>query len=107
MKPAYILLLILIFTFKFSLFSQNIDIIITPKKYPGWSGSVRNIDGKYNKFDGSIKIGKGSFYSFFRGYAVFDVSKIPDDADIKSIKLHLITKDPSQFFIRKILKFNV
>ncbi len=64
---------------------------VCPQKIKGWTGSIRNLDVTYDKFDGEILVGKGSFYSFFRGYAVFDISNVPDDAIIKNIKLHLIT----------------
>lgn len=67
------------------------DINIYPQKIKGWTGSVRNLDVSYDKFDGEILVGKGSFYSFFRGYAVFDISKVPDEAIIQSVKMHLVT----------------
>jgi hypothetical protein len=68
------------------------DVTITPSKINGWTGSVRNLDGYYERFDGSIQVGKGSFYSFFRGYALFNISNVPDDAIISNIKLCINTK---------------
>ncbi len=67
------------------------NVNICPQRIKGWTGSVRNLDVTYDKFDGEILVGKGSFYSFFRGYAVFDVSNVPDEAIIQNIKLHLLT----------------
>lgn len=68
------------------------NITITPSKTDGCTGSVRNLDGYYEKFDGAIRVGKGSFYSFFRGYAIFDISNIPDKAIVNNIRLLLNTK---------------
>ncbi len=77
-------------------FSYNLkaqwDIVITPSKISGWTGSVRNLDGSYEKFDGQIQVGKGSFYSFFRGYAVFNISSVPDNAIISKIRLCVNTR---------------
>ena len=67
------------------------NVNICPQKLEGWTGSVRNLDVRYDKYDGEIQVGKGSFYSFFRGYAIFDISNVPDDAIIQNIKLYLIT----------------
>ncbi len=63
--------------------------MIKPHKVQGWTGSFRNIDGDYDKTNGQILMGKGSFYTFFRGYALFDITEIPDDAVIKNIQLFL------------------
>jgi hypothetical protein len=68
------------------------DMVITPSKISGWTGSVRNLDGSYDKFDGQIQVGKGSFYSFFRGYAIFNISSVPDNAIISRIQLCINTR---------------
>jgi hypothetical protein len=86
-----IILLLLLTTFTCQLKAQW-DIIIAPSKINGWTGSVRNLDGTYDKFDGQIQVGKGSFYSFFRGYAVFNTSSVPDNAIISRIQLCLNTR---------------
>jgi hypothetical protein len=86
-----IILSMLLTCFSYSLKAQW-DMVITPSKLSGWTGSVRNLDGTYEKFDGQIQVGKGSFYSFFRGYAVFNISKVPDDAIISKIRLCLNTR---------------
>lgn len=67
-------------------------ILVKPKQIKGWTGSVRSLDGSVDFLDGEIKTGKGSFYSFFRGYAMFDIADIPDDATIDKIELILVTK---------------
>ena len=84
------ILLVLLFSLLSDLYGQW-NVNVCPQKIKGWTGSVRNLDVTYDKFDGEILVGKGSFYSFFRGFAVFDISDVPDDAIIRNIKLHLIT----------------
>ncbi len=91
---GYIVLLISLLLLLIQPVTAQYDAMtITPKKIKGWTGSVRSIDGKYDKLDGEIKTGKGSFYSFFRGYAMFDVTNILDDAIIDKIELKL-TAEP-------------
>jgi hypothetical protein len=85
-----IILLLLLTCLSYNLKAQW-DIVITPSKISGWTGSVRNLDGSYEKFDGQIQVGKGSFYSFFRGYAVFNTSDVPDNAIISKIQLCINT----------------
>lgn len=84
-------ILFIAFILLFADLNAQWNIYVCPQKIKGWTGSVRNLDVSYDKFDGEILVGKGSFYSFFRGYAVFDISKVPDDAIIQDIKLHLVT----------------
>jgi hypothetical protein len=88
MKLYSITCILLIFISS-SVYSQYWKVMIQPQQARGWTGSFRNIDGDYDKTDGEIRMGKGSFYTFFRGYALFDVSEIPDDAVIHNIQLYL------------------
>ncbi|UCH15174.1 MAG: hypothetical protein JSV22_04200 [Bacteroidales bacterium] len=86
------ILLLVVFIGLVSGLKAQWNITVTPSKIEGFTGSVRNLDGYYEKFDGAIRLGKGSFYSFFRGYAIFDISSVPDKAIVKSIRLIINTK---------------
>jgi hypothetical protein len=89
--------------------SSQGTVLIKPKQIKGWTGSVRSLDGSYDFLNGEIKTGKGSFYSFFRGYAMFDLADIPDDATIDKIELILVTKPyyQIQYEAVKILELSI
>ena len=111
MKSIFQFILIFIIASPVSLFSQINEIIVRPKKDKGWTGSIRYLDGVYDRFDSEIRVGKGSFYCFFRGFSVFDISKIPDNAIINSVKLHVIAntdiRNESSIHILNIVKLPV
>ena len=100
-KAKISILVIILFVFQ-TLKSQTFNETVKPLNKKNWTGCVRILDGKYERLEGHMKVGKGSFYSFFRSYAVFDVSYIPDDAKIEEILLHLNTEMKAQLPDRKI-----
>lgn len=66
---------------------------IFPHVEPGWTGyAYKNIVGIYGRGDQTVRAGKGfPTLTKYRGYAVFDISGIPENAAIVSVRLGAIT----------------
>ena len=82
-----------------SLICQNKEIILNSSRTEN-TGSVRHLEGEFNKQNGELKVGKGSFYSFFRGFVVFDHTNFQkQNILIQNIELILSVKRFDQFSI--------
>ena len=83
------LFLIFVFTFYLRSYGQNI-VDVMPQDLEYWTGRV----DWYLKLDGDIKAGSGALNNF-AGWAVFDITKIPDNASITSITIWFHTTEAS------------
>ncbi len=68
-------------------------VYIDPDDSPWWTGTVaRTVAGDYVDNDGDIVCGDFAYGLWrYRGYAVFNISNIPDNASIESIVLNNFT----------------
>lgn len=75
--------------------SAEESVICYAASYEGTGRVKRSFTGSYSKSVGHITAGSDILGNSWRGYMVFDVSDIPDNAIIESIHLYLYTQNVS------------
>lgn len=73
--------------------SQSVNVY--PQNKQTWTGCSWNLGGVLGNSDDQISTGTSWTTAKYRGYAVFDISSIPQNAILKSIVLHVYVNSAS------------
>ena len=71
---------------------EMVEVWFRPKAQNWWTGEVyKTVLGSYNDVNGPISVGNNWVSTISRGYANFDITTLPSNATIQTVKLKVYT----------------